>query len=69
MPIVIDLMDRTDDTFSNLWRYLRSLKNVSFALKSVAEKVCIVPTTHGIACSLSPGNSIVDVKGLDLKLI
>lgn len=69
MPIVIDLMDRTEDTFSGLWRYSRSVKNVSFALKSAAEKVCIVPTTHGIVCSPSPGNSIVDVKGLDLKLI
>lgn len=28
---------------------------------SVAEK-------HGIICSLLPGNSIADVKGLDLKL-
>jgi len=55
--------------FTDLWRYLCSIKNVKSALNSVAEKVCIVPTKQGIVCSLSPGNSVVDVEGLDLKLI
>lgn len=55
--------------FIDLWRFLCSMKNVSSALKSLAEQACIVPTKQGIVCSLSPGNSVVDVEGLDLKLI
>lgn len=55
--------------FIDLWRFLCSMKNASSALKSLAEQVCIVPTKQGIVCSLSPGNSVIDAEGLDLKLI
>ena len=55
--------------FVDLWRFICSCNDVSESLKSVAEQFCIVPTNQGIVCSLSAGNSVVSVEGLDNKVV